>query len=89
MFTDARAVADPARLAAMRTDLPVYLAAGELDPVGGQSALVHALADRYRAAGLTDVTLRIYPGARHEVFNETNRDEVVADLLAWIARATA
>jgi alpha-beta hydrolase superfamily lysophospholipase len=88
MFTDARAVADPARLAAMRTDLPVYLAAGELDPVGGQAALVHALADRYRAAGLTDVTVRIYPGARHEVFNETNRDEVVGDLLAWIARAT-
>jgi alpha-beta hydrolase superfamily lysophospholipase len=89
MFTDARAVADPARLAAMRTDLPVYLASGELDPVGGQAALVHALADRYRTAGLTDVTVRIYPGARHEVFNETNRDEVVAELLAWIERAIA
>ncbi len=40
MFAGARAVADPARLAAMRTDLPVYLAVGELDPVGGQTALV-------------------------------------------------
>lgn len=89
MFTAARAVADPARLAAMRPDLPVYLAAGELDPVGGQSALVHALADRYRTAGLADVTVRIYAGARHEVFNETNRDEVVADLRTWLERVLA
>jgi alpha-beta hydrolase superfamily lysophospholipase len=41
---------------------------------------------RLRDAGLTDVTLVVYPGARHEVFNETNRDEVVADLLAWLER---
>ncbi|MGH3877543.1 MAG: alpha/beta fold hydrolase [Actinophytocola sp.] len=86
MFAAARAVADPARLAAMRKDLPIYVAAGELDPVGGQLALVHALVDRYRTAGLTDVTLRTYPDARHEVFNETNRAEVVADLLGWLDR---
>jgi alpha-beta hydrolase superfamily lysophospholipase len=47
-------------------------------------ALVNALVDRYRAAGLTDVTLRSYPGGRHEILNETNRTEVVADLLAWL-----
>jgi alpha-beta hydrolase superfamily lysophospholipase len=88
MFAGARAMADPARLAAMRKDLPVYLAVGELDPVGGQTALVTALVERYRAAGLTDVTLTVYPAARHEVFNETNRDEVVADLLAWLARVS-
>jgi len=86
MFAGARAVADPTRLAAMRHDLPVYLAAGEHDPVGGQLALVHALVERYRAAGLTDVTLTTYPEARHEVFNETNRTEVVADLLTWLDR---
>ncbi|HEV7650917.1 MAG TPA: alpha/beta hydrolase [Actinophytocola sp.] len=89
MFAGARAVADPARLAAMRADLPVYVAVGELDPVGGQTALARLLVDRYRAAGLTDVTLTVYPGARHEVFNETNRDEVVAALLAWLARVSA
>ena len=42
--------------------------------------------ERYRAAGLTDVTLTVWPSARHEVFNETNRDEIVADLLAWLDR---
>lgn len=87
MFAAARAVADPARLAAMRHDLPVYLAVGEHDPVNGQLALVNALVDRYRSAGLTDVTLTTYPEARHEVFNETNRDQVIADLLAWLDRA--
>jgi len=44
------------------------------------------LVDRLRGAGLTDVVLRSYPEARHEVFNETNRDEVVADLLGWLDR---
>jgi alpha-beta hydrolase superfamily lysophospholipase len=86
MFAAARAVADQQRLAAIRSDLPVYLAVGDADPINGQLALVHALVERYRAAGLTDVTLKVYPGARHEVFNETNRDEVVADLLAWLDR---
>ncbi len=86
MFTAARELADPDRVAAMRSDLPIYIASGELDPVGGQLALVHALVDRYTAAGLTDVTLKTYPQARHEIFNETNRDEVVDDLVTWLDR---
>lgn len=84
MFAGARQLADPDRVGAMRSDLPVYIAVGEMDPVGGQLALVNPLVDRYAAAGLTDVTLKIYPQARHEVFNETNRDEVIDDLLAWL-----
>jgi alpha-beta hydrolase superfamily lysophospholipase len=84
MFVAARRLADPARVGRMRSDLPIYIAAGEMDPVNGQLALVHALVDRYTSAGLTDVTLKIYPQARHEIFNETNRGEVVDDLLAWL-----
>lgn len=86
MFTAGRAVADPARLAAMRPDLPVYVAVGEADPVGGPVVAPEALVQRYRDAGLRDVTLRIWEGARHEILNETNRDEVVDDLLAWLDR---
>lgn len=86
VFAGARDAADPARLARLRPDLPVYVLVGEADPVNGQLALVHALLERYRAAGLTDVELRTYPGARHELLNETNRDEVEADLLAWLDR---
>jgi alpha-beta hydrolase superfamily lysophospholipase len=86
MFAAAHPLADPDRLAGVRSDLPVYIAVGDADPVNGQLALVHALVERYRAAGVTDVTLHAYAGARHEVLNETNREEVVADLLAWLDR---
>ena len=86
MFASARQVADPARLAGLRKDLPVWIAVGEHDPVNGQLALVNPLVQRLEDAGLSDVTLVVYPEARHEVFNETNRDEVVADLLAWLDR---
>jgi alpha-beta hydrolase superfamily lysophospholipase len=84
LFAGARAVADPERVARMRKDLPVYITVGEMDPVGGGLVLVDALVDRYRAAGLTDITVRVWPGARHEVFNETNRFEVIVDLVDWL-----
>ena len=71
-------------MTAIRPDLPLYIAAGELDPVNANLVLLHVLVDRYRAAGLTDVTVRTYPGARHEILNETNRDEVVARILDWL-----
>lgn len=46
------------------------------------------LGQRYRDAGLADVTVTLYPGARPEILNETHRDEVTADIVAWLrARA--
>ena len=84
MFAGARRMADPGQVAAVRPDLPLYIAAGELDPVNANLALLNVLVGRYRAAGLTDVTVRTYSGARHEILNETNRDEVVASILDWI-----
>ena len=86
MFAGARRMADPGQVAAIRPDLPLYIAAGELDPVNANLALLNALVDRYRGAGLTDVTVRTYPGARHEILNETNRDKVVAGILDWIGQ---
>jgi alpha-beta hydrolase superfamily lysophospholipase len=86
MFVSARQLADTERLGQLRSDLPVYFTVGEHDPVNGQLALVHGLVQRLEQAGLVDVTVKVYEGARHEVFNETNRDEVVADLLAWLDR---
>ena len=70
----------------MRPDLPVYIAVGELDPVNGGLTLLTPLTDRYQAAGLRDVEVRTYPGARHEILNETNRGEVIGDVLAWLDR---
>jgi alpha-beta hydrolase superfamily lysophospholipase len=87
MLAGGRAVADPQRLAAMRQDLPVYIAVGEQDPVGGPVVLAQMLADRYREAGLKDVTFRVWPGGRHEILNETNRDDVEGELLSWVEGA--
>jgi alpha-beta hydrolase superfamily lysophospholipase len=84
MFAGARRGADPAQVAAIRPDLPLYIAVGEADPVNGGLALLTPLAERYRTAGLTDVTVRTYPDARHEILNETNRDQVIAELITWI-----
>ncbi len=84
MLGGASRLADPVVLAGIRSDLPILLIAGDKDPVGGAGALVPIVAQRYRDAGIADVTLRLYPDARHEVFNETNRDEVTADVLGWL-----
>ena len=56
---------------------------GADDPVGGLKSN-KALADAYVRAGLDNVTLISYDDARHEVFNETNSDEVSADTLEWL-----
>ena len=86
VYAGAVAAADPQRVARIRHDLPVYIVVGEVDPVGDELSSVRTLVDRYRNAGLTDVELKVYPGARHEVFNETNRDEVERDLVRWLDR---
>jgi alpha-beta hydrolase superfamily lysophospholipase len=64
--------------------LPIYMFSGSEDPVGGRTRGVEALARRYRRVGLADVTVRFYPGGRHEMLNELNRDEVAADLVTWL-----
>lgn len=68
-------------------DLPVYVFVGDEDPINVKLTRIHPLIERYRKAGLTNVTLKVYEGGRHEMLNETNRQEVVADLLAWLERA--
>jgi alpha-beta hydrolase superfamily lysophospholipase len=65
-------------------DIPILIMIGSEDPVGGPRS-VELLAKAFRKrGGLSDVTVKVYPGGRHEVFNETNRDEVVADLVTWL-----
>jgi alpha-beta hydrolase superfamily lysophospholipase len=81
-------LADPAALAGIRSDLPIYLVAGAADPLNLELALLGTVVERYREAGVTDITTDFQDGARHEVFNETNRDEITAHLLAWLERFT-
>jgi alpha-beta hydrolase superfamily lysophospholipase len=64
----------------------VYLIAGDCDPVSGNTRQLEPWIAEYRAAGITDLQYRFYPGARHELFSEIKRDEVIADLLSWLNR---
>jgi alpha-beta hydrolase superfamily lysophospholipase len=76
----------PANERLVPNELPILLITGEEDPVSEGARTVRELEARYRANGVTDVTGRYYAGARHELLNETNRDEVQADVLAWLDR---
>ncbi len=71
-------------LAAIPADLSLYLFAGSMDPCGAALGEFEKLRARYAARGIRDLSARLYEGARHEVINETNREEVMADLVAWI-----
>lgn len=79
---------DADALRSVRPDLPLLLMSGTEDPLSGRMALVELVAQRYRDAGVRIVTVIGYQDARHEVFNETNRDEVTADLVDWLERHT-
>ncbi|HTW82938.1 MAG TPA: alpha/beta hydrolase [Candidatus Sulfotelmatobacter sp.] len=70
------------------TDLPVLLFAGDRDPVGRNGAGVTELTERYRHVGMRDVSEMLYPQGRHEMLNETNREQVVADVLGWLDEHT-
>ncbi|TFB99102.1 alpha/beta fold hydrolase [Cryobacterium sp. HLT2-28] len=78
----ARLFGRPARRLPAR--LPLLILVGSDDTVGGERSarmLSKAYAER---SGLRDIRLIVYPGARHEVFNETNREQVFADLIGWL-----
>src|SRR5271170_2928881 len=74
-------LSSPQSLARIRKDMPIYVFSGERDPV---AANIQGLIDALKSAGFTKLTTRIYPGARHETLNETNREEVTRDLIDWL-----
>lgn len=84
LFGQAGRLADPGELADVRSDLPILIASGSDDPLAGGGELVQLLGQRYRDAGVADVTVQVYPGGRHEILNETNRDEVTTDIVDWL-----
>ncbi|GAA4379492.1 alpha/beta hydrolase [Agromyces bauzanensis] len=66
------------------SELPLLIMIGSDDPVAGERSALRLLQDYQRRSGLVDAQLIVYEGARHEVFNETNRAEVRADLIRWL-----
>lgn len=68
----------------LASDVPMLLMVGRDDSVGGPRS-VHKLADEYRKRShLSDVTTLVYPGARHEIFNDSSKEQVIADLIGWL-----
>lgn len=84
MFRGLEKIFDTQAIARMPHDLPVYVLAGEFDPLNEKLGDIKKLQKAFAKAGLRDVTVRVYPGARHELLNELNRDEVTRDLLGWL-----
>ncbi len=88
-FLDALSkLTDRRNIARVPRDLPIYLFSGDQDPVGEKGKGVHRLYEAYKRAGIYDVRLKLYPGARHETLNEINREEVIADFLRWCEEIT-
>lgn len=83
------AMARPENQAAIPRALPVFVIAGTHDPVSAGGKGLRQLLDAYAAAGLSAVESRFYPEARHELLNETNRDGVTADIIAFFDRCLA
>lgn len=68
----------------VRSDLPILIQVGEADPVGGEYSN-KALVEAYRKkAGIRDIELFVYHDARHEIYNELNKEEIIQDLINWI-----
>jgi len=78
--------AETPALTQIRRDIPVYILAGDADPVNHHLEYLKPVAERYRAAGISDVIEKYYAAGRHEMFNEINREEVLRDLIAWLRR---
>ena len=77
-------ISKPAHKAKIPKELPIYIFAGDKDPSCDDGRGSTNLANEYREAGLKNVTAKIYPDGRHEMLNETNRNEVIADLVSWL-----
>ena len=84
MFTVLDRVSDDNWAYSLPFELPVYILAGDMDPVGNYGKGVKQVYKRLVDAGLDDVNLKLYKNLRHEILNEPEKDIVYNDILQWI-----
>lgn len=84
LLTGLKEIEKKEHIALVPKTLPILIFSGAMDPCGKNGKGVTRLYNTYLKHGIKDVTLKLYPEARHEVLNETNRDEVMKDVLAWV-----
>lgn len=77
---------EPARLARIPKTLPILILAGTDDAASKGVKGPMALEKAYAKAGISDLSLKLYEGARHELLNETCREQVTADVVEWMQR---
>lgn len=84
MMTGVKFITNKKNLTAMNKNMPVYFMSGDMDPVGECGNGVQKAYNNFLEAGMKDVSIKLYPGGRHEMLNEINKDEVYTDILAWL-----
>jgi len=81
-------LASDTTISRIRSDLPILITGGESDPVGGDRGMTR-LAMHYAQTSHQRIKVRVYAEGRHEMLNETNRDEVTSDWLDWVSDTTS
>jgi len=71
-------------IAEIPKDMPILVISGAEDPVGGYGDQVRSFTKRLEKAGVQDVTMVLYPGMRHEVLNEHDKQQVYEEILRWL-----
>ncbi len=89
LFTGLSEISSPSWARRVPQELPVFLVAGDQDPVGQYGEGPRQVAEMLRAAGVRDVRLKLYPGMRHEILNENGKEEPCQDILDWLAQRLA
>lgn len=84
LFKFLRRIYQPRQWRKIPPELPLYIFSGEKDPVGANTKNVRQLIKIYQDAGIKDIHCKFYKDGRHEMLNEINRDEVMADVIKWL-----
>ncbi|WP_064093415.1 alpha/beta hydrolase [Rossellomorea aquimaris] len=84
LFSGLQTIHQRSEIERTRKNLPIYLYSGSKDPVGKNGAGVQSVATEYKSIGMNHIQTKIYPEGRHEMLNETNKDEVYKDTINWI-----
>lgn len=85
-FKGIRDAFDKKNIQSIPSNIPVYAFAGDKDPVGLNGKGFLQLISNWKAAGVKDISYKLYSGGRHEMMNEINRGEVLEDLVLWMKR---
>lgn len=84
MMVGIKFISSKKNAARMNKSTPIYFMSGDADPVGEYGKGVNKAYQLFCGVGMRDVTMRLYPGGRHEMLNEINYQDVYRDILNWI-----